>query len=166
VRALDGIAHRNFLKELVYLLYSQDRMADAGRWFKYVRELYPDSIPPGQSLDEYALQRLTGNIADLGQYKTADILQGLIRSYYLNLAADDDDRAMSYELFARKLWGIYHQKMKGQDVRVGIPPVEEIKQTVLKALLDPTNGLPAEAAARLRTKLDIPRPSAASAGSK
>src|SRR5437868_1303964 len=35
-------AHRNFLKELVYLLYSHDRMADAGRWFKYVRELYPD----------------------------------------------------------------------------------------------------------------------------
>src|SRR5207248_2647069 len=115
-------AHRNFLKELVYLLYSHDRMADAGRWFKYVRELYPDSIPPGQSLDEYALQRLTGNITELGQYKTADILEGLIRSYFLNLAADDDDRAMSYELFARKLWNIYHEKMKGQDTRVGIPP--------------------------------------------
>src|SRR5467141_3588492 len=85
-------AHRNYLKELIYLLYSNNRMADAGRWFKYVREQYPDSIPPGQNLDEYALQRLTGSVLELSHDKTLAILEGLIRSYYLNLAADEDDR--------------------------------------------------------------------------
>src|SRR5882724_9910087 len=122
-------------------------MADAGRWFKYVREQYPDAVPPGQSLDEFALLRLTGNITGLGQDKTLLILEGLIRSYYLNLAADEDDRAVSYELFARKLRSLYEQNIKGQDVRIGMPSVEEIKRTVLSRLLDPTNGLPPEAAA-------------------
>jgi len=155
-------AHRNYLKELVFLLYSQNRMADAGRWFKYVRDQYPDAVPPGQTLDEFALQRLTGDITALGQDKTRLILEGLIRSYYLNLASDEDDRAITYELFARKLRSLYEQKIKGQDVRIGMPSVEEIKRNVLGRMLDPTNGLPPEAAARLRTKLDIPRASASS----
>ena len=157
-------AHRNFLKELVYLLYSENRMVDAGRWFKYVRDLYPDSIPGGQSLDEYALQRLTGNVMELSHDRTAAILHGLVRQYYLNLAADDDDRALSFDLFARKLWNLYENKIKGQDVRLGMPPLDQIKRTVLDALLNPTNGLPPEAAARLRTKLEIPR--ASSSGRK
>src|SRR3989442_3781698 len=127
-------AHRNFLKELVYLLYSNNRMADAGRWFKYVREQYPDSIPPGQSLDEYALQRLTGSVLELSHDNTVAILEGLIRSYYLNLAADEDDRAMSYQLFARKLWNLYNERIKGQDVRLGIPSFEAMQRNIRDGL--------------------------------
>ncbi|HMC28639.1 MAG TPA: hypothetical protein VKM56_12690, partial [Verrucomicrobiae bacterium] len=159
-------AHRNFLKELVYLLYANNRQADAAKWFAYVRQQYADAIPAGQSLDEYALQRLTGNIGGLSHDKTKAILEGLIAQYYANLAADDDDRAANFELFARKLWNFYHQQIKGQDVRIGMPPFEVMERTVLDRLLDPTNGLPADAAARLRTKLEIPRPAATSSATK
>ena len=40
----DGIltAHRNFLRDAVYFLYENNRMAEAAKWFKYLGEKYPD----------------------------------------------------------------------------------------------------------------------------
>jgi len=149
-------AHRNFLKELVYVCYSHNKTAEAARWFKYVREIYPDSIPSGQSLDEYALQRVVGTIKELGHDKTEAFITGLIRNYYINLILDDDDRALGYELFARKLWGIYADSIKGQEQRLSLTPLDKTKQTVRDELLDPKGGLPPEAIAHLRTKLNLP----------
>ena len=41
--------------------------------------------------------------------------------------------------------------------------LDEMKRSIRDEFLDPTNGLPADAAARLRTKLNLPAPPAASA---
>ena len=40
----DGIlrAHRNFLKDVVYFLYGNNRVAEAGKWYKILAEKYPD----------------------------------------------------------------------------------------------------------------------------
>jgi hypothetical protein len=39
---------------------------------------------------------------------------------------------------------------------IGLPPFKDMQQTILRRLLDPTNGLPPEALAVLRTKLNLP----------
>jgi hypothetical protein len=148
--------HRNWLREVIYVLYANNRPNEATRWFKYLREKYPEAIPPGMSLDEYALDRLAGGVKDFGQDKTKQLLEGLIRNYYASLIVDDDDRALGYELFARKLWNLYDQRIKGQQNRIGIPRVEEIKASILKEYLDPNSGLPPEAVARLRERLKPP----------
>src|SRR5258706_7821336 len=115
-------AHRNFLKELVYVLYANNKLADAARWFKSIREQYPDSFPPGQTLDDYALQRIAGNLQELPHDRTKAILEGLIGQYYSHLAADDDDRTLGFELVARKLWNAYAENIKGQTQRLTMPP--------------------------------------------
>jgi hypothetical protein len=155
--------HRNWLREVIYVLYANNRPNEAARWFKYMREKYPDAIPPSMSLDEYALERLSQGIKDFGQDKTKQLLEGLIRNYYASLILEEDDRALGYELFARKLWSSYEQKIRGQQGRIGIPSVEEMKNTILKEYLDPNSGLPPEAIARLRTKLNLPAPTTNSA---
>jgi hypothetical protein len=156
-------AHRNFLKELVYLLYANNHLSEASRWFKYVHELYPDAITAGVTLDQFALERLTGDLSQIGHDRTKDVLVGLIKQYYFNLAMDEDDRAAGFELFARKLWNHYADSVKGQTQRLGMPPLDEMKRTIRDEFLDPTNGLPADAAARLRTKLNLPPAGAARA---
>jgi hypothetical protein len=156
-------AHRNFLRELVYLLYANNHVAEAGRWFKYVRDAYPDAIPATMNLDQFALGRLTGAFSQMSHDTTKDILQGLIKQYYFNLAMDEDDRAAGFELFARKLWNNYADSIKGQTQRLGMPPLDEMKRGIRDELLNPTNGLPVDAAARLRTKLNLPPPGAARA---
>jgi hypothetical protein len=152
-------AHRNYLKELIFLLYSYNRMADARRWYDYVRETYPGAIQE-QNLDQYALKRIAGEFTGMTYDRAKTIIDGLLSQYLLSLASDEDDRAAGFELMARKLWSNYADATKGQEKRLSMAPLDEMKVTVLNDFLNPTNGLPPEAAARLRTKLNLPPPSA------
>jgi hypothetical protein len=153
-------AHRNFLKEAIYVLYSNNKIADASRWFKHVRELYPDAVPPEEGLDEFALKRLNAVVEELSRDKTEALITGMVRNYYLNLILDDDDRALGYELFARKLWSRYAERIKGQEQRLSLTPLSKIKEVVRDEFFDPKSGVPPEALARLRTKLNLPAPAA------
>lgn len=156
-------AHRNFLKEVIYLLYANNRPGEAARWFKFTRDTYADAFPSGVGLDEYALQRLTGTTLELGHDRTKTLIEGLIRNYFVNLAADEDDRALGFDLFARKLWDRYAESLRGQEKRLGMAPYAAMKLTIQNELLDPKSGLPRETAARLRTKLNLPASGAISA---
>ena len=60
-------AHRNFLKDAVYFLYENNRVAEAAKWYKILGEKYPDktildndpnSFPRNLTLDEYAVARM------------------------------------------------------------------------------------------------------------
>ena len=37
-----AIAHRNFLRNAIYFLYEENRVAEAAKWFRYLGEKYPD----------------------------------------------------------------------------------------------------------------------------
>ena len=150
-------AHRNYLKELVFLLYSYNRIADAGRWFKYVRETYPGSIQE-PNLDDYALKRIGAEMIGMTYDRTKTLINGLLTQSLLSLAADEDDRAAGFELFAQRLWSNYADATKGQEKRLTNAPIEQMKRTLVNDFLNPTNGLPPEAAARLRTKLGLAAP--------
>ena len=39
-------AHRNFLKDAVYFLYENNRVAEAAKWYKILGEKYPDKNHP------------------------------------------------------------------------------------------------------------------------
>src|SRR6266436_3219423 len=55
-------AHRNFLRDAVYFLYQNNRIADADRWYRYLGAKYPDktildgktnAFPANLTLDQY-----------------------------------------------------------------------------------------------------------------
>ena len=151
-------AHRNFLRELVYLFYSHNRLTEAEQWLKLVREKYPDAIPADLSLQEYAFNRLTENISDLTHDRTKALLEGLILQSLINFALGEDNRAEGLDRMSRQLWEYYESKIAGRREPLTLPPLDEMKRTVRDEIFDPENGFSPDLVARLRARLGMPAP--------
>jgi hypothetical protein len=153
-------AQRNFLKEVVFVLYTHNQVKKADELFSYLKSTFPDALPANLPLDEYALTRLTGTMKELRNDEAKAIIEGLIVQYYQNLVLEDEDRANGMLLMAQKLWNIY----EGKTVRAAIRlrPFKEMMQGVLEQLLDPAQGLPPKEAALLRQRLNLPQSPTAS----
>ena len=151
-------AHRNFLKEVVYLLYANNRLAEANRWFQRVREQYPDAIPPNQTMEEYSLQKVMGNLPDAGHDRTKAILEGIIFKHFLYAALDDDAEAEGYDHMAKQIWRLYDDKIKARKQPLAFPPLPIMESNILQQLAGPQSRFNPELAARLRTKFNLSGP--------
>ncbi|HOX02240.1 MAG TPA: hypothetical protein P5555_12845 [Candidatus Paceibacterota bacterium] len=164
-------AHRNFLRDAVYFLYAHNRISEAARWFQYVGQKYPNrqlldrtnSLPGQITLEDYALDRLAEDAGETSRDRIRSLLEGLVLSSYLDFAAGFDDRAQNSQLLARKVFSRYQQQTASQEQRVGMVSLEEISRDVRSQLLGTNSVLEAEMQARLRTRLNLPAPSAAPA---
>lgn len=150
--------HRNFLKDAVYFLYTYNRLSDAAYWMNYVKEKYPNAIPDGKTLDEYAVERVTEMAGETSMDKTKAILEGLITSAFYNLAIGEDARAEALDRLATAVYAFYEQKVAFSQQRVGQADLGQIKQQILETLLDPNTGADPLMTAQLRTKLGLPAP--------
>ena len=149
------IAHKNFLKEVVYLLYIHNRLAEAAQRFKELIEKYPDAIPSGQTLEEYALAKITGNVTDPTHDRTQAILEGILAKHYFYMALDDDEQSEAYERMARNVWMFYTDTIRKREKPLALPPLQEMKAEVVRQFLDPRSSLAPELKARLRNKLNL-----------
>jgi hypothetical protein len=162
----DGVlkAHRNFLRQAIYSLYVYNRVKDAAQWFKYLGEKYPDktiidgdmnSYPRNVTLDKYVVACVQEDINDTSPDRMKTVLEGLLLTSYTSLVIDQDERAEGLKLLARQAWQSYQSKIPVERTAIKLPPFKDIDQVVLERILNPTNGLPPEAQAILRTKLGI-----------
>jgi hypothetical protein len=162
-------AHRNFLKDAVYFLYENNRVADAANWYKALGEKYPDknildndpnSFPRNVTLDEYAVERVQAELGDTSQERITGVIEGLLARSYYELAIGQDDRSAGFRLLARKAYDSYQKKissMKANLERVGLPPFDVMNRTVLNRLLATQHPvLPFAARAVIRTQLGMP----------
>jgi hypothetical protein len=167
-------AQRNALRDTIYFLYSNNRMSEAQKWFKYLGEKFPDkpivendptSLPKTLTLDEYAVAVVQIDIGETSQERVTQAVQGLVTRAYLALVTDDDARYENLMNLALRVHTKYMKDTAGSrgDVRIPLPPMDEMKKTIVTDLLKPENGLPAEARAILRTKLGLPPESSAPA---
>jgi hypothetical protein len=171
-------AHKNFLKDAVYFLYENNRVADAAHWYKILGEKYPDkylldadpnSFPKNTTLDEYAVGRVQAELGDTSQERITGVIEGLLARSYYELAIGQDDRSAGFRLLARKVYDNYTKKissMKSNLERVGLPPFEVMNRNVLNKLLATQQPvLPYAARAVLRTQLNmLPETAAPAAG--
>ena len=148
-------AHRNFLKDAIYLLYTHNRLAQAGQWFKRIREKYPDAIPANQTLDEWTLQKVMGTVSDGTHDRTQAILEGIIAKRFIALAVDDDEQAEGYDRMARQIWRSYDDRIKMRKEPLKFPPLPEMEKEVLQNFISPESRFNPELKARLQTKLGI-----------
>ncbi len=159
-------AYRYLLGNAVYFLYTYNREREAAQWFEYLQKQFPNDplingtrmMPGSMTLDDYCIARLQEEVGDVSRDRIKLVLEGLIRTEFYDLAIGDDDKAIGLENFARKLRARYAEKTEVSGGRVALPPVAEIKQDVLKRVLDPETGFNPELAAVLRTKLNLPAP--------
>jgi hypothetical protein len=161
-------AHKNFLKDAVYFLYENNRLADAAKWYRYLAKNYPDkpllpgnpnSLPSEMTLDEYAIAVVQEDIGETSQERVTSALEGLLANSYEQLAIGQDDRAAGFKLLAQKVYQNYEKRINqgiSNEKRIGLAPFNDINRTVLNQLLDPQRGLPFAARAVLRTQLRLP----------
>ena len=167
-------AQRNALRDSIYFLYENNRMADANKWFKYLGQKFPDkpivendpdSLPKNLTLDEYAVAVVQIDIGETSQERVTSAVQGLIVRAYLALALDDDARYQNFKNLATRVHQRYTKSTANSkgDTRIPLPAINELTKTVVTDLLDPQHGMPFEARAILRTKLGLPPESTAPA---
>jgi hypothetical protein len=160
-------AHRNFLRDAVYFLYENNRVAEAAKWYKMLGEKYPDktildgdmnSYPRNLTLDEYAIARVQSELGDISQERTTAVVQGLLAQSYYALAIGQDDRHEGFKLLAGKVYQHYVSKtdINGKNVRTPLPPYDVLNRTVLNDLLDTQKPvLPYAARAVIRSQLGM-----------
>jgi hypothetical protein len=159
-------AHRNFLRQAIYSLYVYNRTADAAKWFKYLGEQYPDktiidgdmnSFPRNVTLDRYVVAAIQEDINDMSRDKMRTVIEGLLIRSYTGMILDQDEHAAGLKNLARQAWQTYQNKIPAErQAAIGLPPFADIDRDIRDRMLDPNNGLPAEARAILRTKLGLP----------
>jgi hypothetical protein len=152
-------AHKNFLKTAVYFLYSYNRMKGAQEWMDFLVKKYPGSLPPGQTLDEYALDRIQEEAGDTDPNRMRAVLEGTLETAFFNYAIGEDEPAAKSIVLAQRLWNRYMQSIGSTEKnkeRVGLPPFKVIYDTVLKRVLGAQYGLNPVLQAQLRTRLGLP----------
>ncbi|MGV3772100.1 MAG: hypothetical protein ACO1QB_04305 [Verrucomicrobiales bacterium] len=152
-------AHKNFLKTAVYFLYSYNRMKSAQQWMDFLLEKYPNALPPGQSLDEYALARLQEEAGDTDPNRMRAFLEGALETAFFNLSIGEDESGLKKLDLTRRLWNRYMESIGTNEknrVRVGLPPYRTLYETVLRRVLSPDFGLNPVLQAQLRTRLELP----------
>lgn len=149
------IPHRNFLQEMVELMYVYNRPTDANRWLALTRATYPDAVPPNVSAEELALSRLTGELGDLNHDRTKAVIEGLLVQSLFSLAIGEHDRSAGLQQMAIWLWTHYDSLIGKEQHRLALPPLPEMLATVRDEMLAP-GGWDPLLAARLRTELGLP----------
>jgi len=122
-----------------------------------------NSFPRNVTLEEYCVAKIQEDVGETSRDRIKSAIDGLLIRAYRRLVFDEDDRAVNLQLLARRTYESYMSQIKGGEMRIGLPPYNEIVQAVRDRLLDPGRGLPPLYRAILRTKLGLPAeaPSAA-----
>jgi hypothetical protein len=151
-------AHQNFLTEAVYLLYTHNRLSEAERWMKVLKEKYPNALPANWTVEQYALTRMTTSITDLNHNRTKALIEGLIYQNLENLALDNDDRAEGVLRMARQIWQYYTSNITKRPDALKLEPLDQMYVRIRDTVVHPVTGVRPEYAARIRTKLNLPAP--------
>ncbi len=158
-------AHKNFLKQAIYLLYEDDHRNQAEYWFKYLKTTYTNAFVLRQaniSLDDYCLSQIVEDNGETDMNKVSASIFAMFHNGFEALVRDDDDHYYNYEQMAKLIWNHYHDKIGTiNDQRLSLHPLAEMRQFVLDHELDPdprNGGMPPAAQAVLRTKLGLPAP--------
>jgi len=163
-------AHKNFLKDAVYFLYTHNRRSEAEQWMRYLVKKYPDatvydvrnpSKPPQKigdlTVDDYCVAKVTEDISETSRTRVQQAVEGFLLNSYFDLAVGEDDSGTGYALLAEKIWARYQNEISRvkQSQRIALPGYGEMKKEALDLFdqnYDPT------LVARLHTKLGLPAP--------
>jgi hypothetical protein len=96
------------------------------------------------------------DINDLSKDRVQAILEGLLTSSYMSFVLDQDDRAEGLRALATKAWQKYTSGLPAERTSALGINFKALDLSIRDRLLNPTNGMPPEAAAILRTKLNLP----------
>lgn len=150
-------AHKNFLKQAIYMLYEDDRMKEAEYWFKYLKKIYPQAFVGKEaniSLEDYAFSQVNEDIGETDQNKIKAAILSMYDQEFYYLIRDNDANAENCRNMARKIYEHYKAKtLPANPDRLYIGTLHDLQQFALDKVL---KELRPALAAKLRTKLGLP----------
>jgi hypothetical protein len=163
-------AHKNFLKQAIYLLFEDDRRKEAAYWFNYLKTTYTNAFVLRQaniSLEDFAMSQIIEDSEETDMNKVSAGIVAMFHNGFECLVADDDARYVQYENMAQIIWTHYHNKIgEISKQRLSLFPLAEMRQRVLEHELDPdpkSAWMTRQDQAILRTKLNLAAPKPATA---
>lgn len=147
--------HINFLREAIFLLFVNNRLSEAQAWYQKLGRGYPDAIPDGQTLEQFALKRYEDRLQGASLDRIRATIDGLIRSGYTSLAIGEEDESVGAMHMAQLLWQRHQTKFADQLERMSLPPFPFMKKDVLDGLLAPQKWN-SQLQAQLRSALNLP----------
>ncbi|MBE7504164.1 MAG: hypothetical protein HS113_28530 [Verrucomicrobiales bacterium] len=153
-----GRAHKNFHLEVVPLLYTHNRLAEAAAWFRNLQEEYPEAVPPEGGLDEFVIDRVTRLGTQPSPERARGIIEGLLVTGYRHYALGDEPQAVGHVQLAKQIWRRCEARFAGQEQRVGLPPFEALQQGVLDRVLGGQTQVSSNLAEHLRQRTGLPQP--------
>jgi hypothetical protein len=161
------IAHRNFLLEAIAALRTYNRNAEASKLYEELKQLYghkpvfgwdTNSLPANMTYDEYALRPIQETANETDRDKVQGLVEGLLEDSYLQVILGEEDHAAAIQARAKEVYDAYMGKItrNQNEVRVGLAPLADIDRVVRQSWLNPSNTVPAEAKAILRTYWKLP----------
>jgi hypothetical protein len=150
--------HRNFLLTAVYFLYSYNRVNAAKEWFAYAQKQYPDYQPiQNVSMEQYAFDRVQEEVGSTDPNRIRAVIEGYLETHLIDLAVGEEGHAEVMTNLAVRIHDRYMAAVGDKSVkRVGIPPLKETGEVVLKRLVSPQYGLNPILRAQLMTRLRLP----------
>ena len=162
-------AHKNFLKDAIYFLYTYNRIAEASHYFQEFAKLYPDqsllsgdpqSTPDRIALDEFVVERVEEDVRDDSPDRVRGILEGMLFSSFYALALGEEEEATGYAAMALKIWQKYTTSVGDEErtvARMGLPPFQSLRQEALNQFLKQAETEDPLLADALRVRLNIPK---------
>ncbi|HEY3853235.1 MAG TPA: hypothetical protein VGO67_02455 [Verrucomicrobiae bacterium] len=158
-------AHKNFLKQIVYLLYEADRIPEANHWFTYLKTNYPNAFILKQaniSLDDYCLGQIMTDNSEADMNKVTDSISATFHHAFMCVISDNEDGYQNSEFMAKRIYDHFTEKIgEISKQRLKLKSLKDMKDRVLRIELDPHNNLISpEDKMILRTRFKLPAPKA------
>jgi hypothetical protein len=83
------------------------------------------------------------------------IVDGLLANHYYNLALGQEDRAIGLLNLAQRTWTHYHERIRGQNDRIGLLPFDQMRQLSLEQGLRGEAQLSEAMIIQLRSRLGL-----------
>lgn len=153
-------AHKNFLKQIVYLLYEDNRTNQANYWFNYLKTNYTNAFVLRQaniSLDDYCLGQIMTDNSEADMNKVTDSIAAMFRRAFRCVVAGDEDQYENYEVMTKRIWNHYNEKIGDiSKERLKLHSLAEMRDRVLRIELDPQNySMSPEDKLILRTRFNL-----------
>ncbi len=143
-------ARRNFLERAVTTLYMFGREEQAREYLRTLRRDFPQP-EYRRPLEDFALQRLAGDVADANFNQAQGLVQGYLWQMCNDLSLGEFERAAAMERIAAAIWQRYMARIgERTHERRGLPPYPEMRQNAIRQALEVFHP---ELAARLRAAL-------------
>ncbi|NOY76093.1 MAG: hypothetical protein GXP32_09950, partial [Kiritimatiellaeota bacterium] len=121
-------AMRNFLKDVIVMMYTYGKYSQANKFLKMLRKEEPGNKKLKVSLDKFVIREWKEDVRDATTKQAMDIIGGLVYSAYYMYACGSEEEADGHIKLAEGVYNVYKSEHKDTWKRVGLPSFEDIKR--------------------------------------